>query len=471
MTVVTTIAEPVSVEYQLTKAEKQKIIFLMCTVLLFSVMNGTMFMIAVPDIARSFALLPSQVSWVVTGYIIIYAIGALMYGKLADIYPLKNLLTIGLTLFAAGSIVGFLAPNYFVVILARLIQASGASSIVALAFIVPTRYFPEARSRVLGIVSSTMAFASGIGPVIGGFVAGALNWQFLFLISVLVIVTIPFFRIWMPEEEKKNGKVDILGAVFIAIAVATLILFITMFYWIYIVASIGFFCLFSWRIFNSEIPFIRPDLFRNSAFRTTIISGFFAIMTMFGMMFMLPLMLSEVNGLNTLWIGLTLFPGAMAAAFTGKWAGILTDLRGSKPVVFLAFSLMIVGFFLLSTFIGGPVWVISVVVILSYIAFPFLQTSTANLISYALPRNEIGVGMGIYNLFNFMAGAFGGAIIGRVLDFEAGTRINPFSVAEGTSIIYSNVFAGLIVVTALNGCFFYLALRKNVRSKEYTSAN
>lgn len=79
--------------------------------------------------------------------------------------------------------------------------------------------------------------------------------------------------------------------------------------------------------------------------------------------------------------------------------------------------------------------------------------------------------MGIYNLFNFMAGAFGGAIIGRVLDFEAGTRINPFSVAEGTSIIYSNVFAGLIVVTALNGCFFYLALRKNERSKEYTSAN
>ncbi|UOR13695.1 MFS transporter [Halobacillus amylolyticus] len=453
-------AEQLSVEQNLTKSEKKKIIFLMCSVLLFSVMNGTMFMIAVPDIATSFSLLPSQVSWVVTGYIILYAIGALMYGKLADIYPLKTLLTIGLSLFAAGSILGFFSPNFLMVVFSRMIQAMGASSIVALAFIVPSRYFPEEKGRVLGIVSSTMAFASGIGPVIGGFVAGALNWQFLFLISALVLITIPFFRIWMPEEEKKEGKVDILGAVFIAIAVAALILFITLFTWWYILISIMFFSLFAWRIFNSDNPFIRPDLFRNAPYRTTIIAGFFAIMTMFGMMFMMPLMLSEVNGLNTLFIGLTLFPGAMAAAFMGRWAGILTDKRGSKQVVFIAFALMIIGFFLLSTFIGSPAWVISIVIIISYIAFPFIQTATANLISTVLPRNEIGVGMGVYNLFNFMSGAFGGAVIGKILDYETDMKLNPFSISQDHEIIYSNVFIGLVVLTILNGFFFYFAFKK-----------
>lgn len=417
-------------------------------------------MIAVPDIAKSFSLLPSQVSWVVTGYIIIYAIGALMYGKLADIYPLKTLLTIGLSLFVAGSIFGFFAPTFLMVVLSRMIQAAGASSIVAMAFIVPTRYFPEERGRVLGIVSSTMAFASGIGPVIGGFVAGALNWQFLFLISALVLLTIPFFRIWMPEEEKKEGKVDILGAVFIAIAVGSLILFITMFVWWYILISIVFFSLFAWRIFNSDNPFIHPDLFRNAPYRTTIIAGFFAIMTMFGMMFMMPLMLSEVNGLNTLFIGLTLFPGAMAAAFMGKWAGILTDKRGSKQVVYIAFALMIIGFFLLSTFTGSDAWVISIVIIVSYIAFPFIQTATANLISTVLPRNEIGVGMGIYNLFNFMSGALGGAIIGKMLDYESSVKLNPFSIAQGHEIVYSNVFIGLVVLTIFNGCFFYFAFKR-----------
>ncbi|MFD2507486.1 MFS transporter [Halalkalibacter alkalisediminis] len=451
-----------SAEYNLNESEKKKIIFLMCSVLLFSAMNGTMFMIAIPDIANSFSLSPSQVSWVVTGYIILYAVGALMYGKLADIYPLKILLTVGISFFVAGSLLGFFAPTYLIVILARMIQAAGAASIVALAFIVPTRYFPEERGRVLGIVSSTMAFASGIGPVIGGFVAGALNWQFLFLISALIIFTIPFFRIWMPEEKKKEGKVDILGAFLIAIAVATLILFITAFVWWYIVISICFFSLFAWRIFHSDNPFIHPDLFKNAPYRITIMAGFFGIMTMFGMMFMMPLMLSEVNGLNTLFIGLTLFPGAMAAAYVGKWAGVLTVNRGSKQVVYIAFVLMTLGFFLLSTFTGSSAWVISIVIIISYIAFPFIQTGTASLISIALPSNEIGVGIGIYNLFNLMSGAFGSAIIGKMLDNQSSMAFNVFSVAQGSGIIYSNVFIGLALLTILNGGFFYFAFKKLV---------
>ncbi|MET3508419.1 MFS transporter [Halalkalibacter oceani] len=454
------LAEQVRVEKALNQAEKKKLIFLICSVLLFSVMNGTMFMIAIPDIALSFSLSPSQVSWVVTGYIVIYAIGALMYGKLADIYPLKRLLTVGLSFFAFGSIFGFFAPNFEGVILARIIQAAGASSIVALVFIVPIRYFPEERGKVLGIVSSTMAFASGVGPVIGGFVAGALNWQYLFLISAFVLLTIPFFWKWMPDEQKNEGKVDILGAAFIALAVAALILFITLFNWWFLLGSILFFGLFTRRIMTHDNPFIRPDVFRNSSFRTTIFSGFLAIMTMFGMMFMLPLMLSEVNGLNTLYIGLTIFPAALTAAFAGNVAGSLSDRWGGKRVVYVAFMLMISGFLLLSTFSGSPAWVIGIVVLTSYIAFPFLQTGTASLISASLPKNEIGVGMGIYNLFNFMAGAFGGAIIGKMLDYDSEILLNPLSQAQGPAIIYSNVFIGLIGLTLVNGCFFYFFLRK-----------
>ena len=71
-------------------------------IIFFSVLNGMMFQVAIPDIAAEFALLPSEVSWVMTGYILVFAVGALMYGKLADIYPVKRLITIGLTLMNAG---------------------------------------------------------------------------------------------------------------------------------------------------------------------------------------------------------------------------------------------------------------------------------------------------------------------------------------------------------------------------------
>jgi DHA2 family metal-tetracycline-proton antiporter-like MFS transporter len=445
----------------LDQSAKRKIIFLLCTVLMFSVMNGTMFMIAVPDIANYFSLLPSQVSWVVTGYIIFYAIGALMYGKLADSYPLKKLLTIGLLLFSFGSLFGFFAPNYIMVVLARMIQAAGAATVPALVFIAPSRYFPNEKGKVLGIVSSTMAFASGIGPVIGGFIAGAFGWQYLFIISFFVVVTVPFFWVWLPEEEKQEGKVDIPGALMMAVGVATLILFITTLNWWILIVSLILFSLFTWRIFKAKYPFIRPDLFANIPFRTTILTSFLGIFTMFSMMFMIPLLLSEVNGLTTNLIGFVLFPGAVCAALIGGVAGRLTDRMGSRPVVYVALALMVSGFFLLSTFIGNAAWFISIVLIITYIAFPFLQTSTANLISTTLPRRQTGIGMGIYNLCNFMSGAFGGAIIGKILDHNAtGWAINPLAQAEGAAIIYSNLFFCLIILTLLNGTIFHFVFRR-----------
>ncbi|WP_202081535.1 MFS transporter [Caldalkalibacillus salinus] len=443
------------------QATKRKIVFLLCIILFFSVMNGTMFMIAVPDIQAHYQLLPSEVSWVVTGYIILYAVGALIYGKLADIYPLKKLIVIGLILFSTGSILGFLAPNYVTVVAARMVQATGAAAIPALGFIIPSRYFPNEKGRVLGVISSTMAFASGIGPVMGGFIVGVLSWQYLFLVSVLVLVTVPFFQKWMPDEEKKVGKVDMPGAGLIAAGVTTLILFITTFQWEYLLLSLIFFVLFAWQIRRSDDPFIRPDVFTNVPFRTTILAGFLGIFAMFSMMFMLPLFLSEVNHLDAMHIGFVLFPGAMGAALIGRLAGRLTDQYGSRRIVYLALGLMVTGFFLLSTFAGTPPWLVSIVLIVSYIAFPFLQTSTANLLSTVLPKERIGIGMGIYNLCNFMSGAFAGAIIGKMLDLnQTKMLLNPIAQADGVAMIYSNIFVGLVMLTVLNGAYFYLVFRK-----------
>lgn len=77
---------------------KKRLIRLVALILIFSVMNGTMFNVAIPDIADHFNLLPSQVSWVMTGYIMVNAVGALMYGKLADIFPIRSILTFGISM-------------------------------------------------------------------------------------------------------------------------------------------------------------------------------------------------------------------------------------------------------------------------------------------------------------------------------------------------------------------------------------
>ena len=82
-------------------AAHRRLIVFLATIVFFSVLNTTMFNVSLPDIAEQFHLLPSQVSWVVSGYVIIFAISSATYGRLADTYSIKTLVTIGLVLFNA----------------------------------------------------------------------------------------------------------------------------------------------------------------------------------------------------------------------------------------------------------------------------------------------------------------------------------------------------------------------------------
>lgn len=130
-----------------------KLLKILVVTLIFSVMNGTMFNVALPEIGKEFKLVPSQVSWIMTSYMVVYAVGSIVMGKLADKYRLKDLLTYGLLIFALGSLIGLLASEFWIIILGRVIQAAGASVLPATAMIIPIRYFaPEKRGERLELL-------------------------------------------------------------------------------------------------------------------------------------------------------------------------------------------------------------------------------------------------------------------------------------------------------------------------------
>lgn len=452
-------------------ANEKKLVRLLCFILLFSVMNVTMFNIVLPDIAQDFKLMPSEVSWVVTGYSIMYAIGSLTYGKLADIYPLKSLMTIGLLLFAAGSIIGFVSPNYALIVAARLIQSAGAAAIPALAMLLPVRLFPaERRGRVLGVIASAIAFASGVGPVVGGFISSSLNWRYLFLISVLTLVTLPFFRKWLPKEETRSGSFDIPGAVLLAGTVASFMLSITRWNGWYLLAGIILLALFGLRVITAKQPFVRVSLFRNRDYSSALISGFLALGVSFAIMFLTPMMLSKLSGVNTATIGLIMFPGAMSAALLGRYGGRWTDKKGSLFIIVIALILMLLGQLTLSTFSGHAVWMIAICLIFGNVGASFFQASMTKLVSTTLPAGQTGVGMGIFTLTNFMAGAITGAVISKIIDHSGtGVSLNPFAIS-GAASIYSNVYLALIAATVLNlGIVYVIFIRKRQKKQEAVS--
>ncbi|WLR50791.1 MFS transporter [Bacillus tianshenii] len=460
-----------TVDLELDAGQKKRLIILICTILAFSVMNGTMFNVAIPDISDTFQLKPSEVSWVMTGYILIFSIGSLMYGKLADIYPIRTLLTIGIALFSTGAFIGFLSPNYGTLVVARVLQAIGGATIPALSFLIPARFLPKERGRVFGIVSSTVAFASGIGPILGGVVTSLLNWRFLFLLSVAASFAIPLFRKWLPQEEKREGKIDYIGAALLAIAVANLLFFITTFLWYTAVTSAVFMGLFVWRTISVDEPFIQPEILKNIRYSTTVFTSFLSIAVLFGLIFVIPIMLADLYGFTAFQIGLVLFPGAMTSAFIGQVGGKIIDEKGGVPVVKAALMLIGTGTILISTFAGASAWVIATCLLISYLGFPLIQSSTADLLSSVLPDKQNGVGIGLFNLLNFLAGALSSAILGKVLDSKSvEISLNPLS-ASGENVIYSNVFLILTTIAVIALTTFTIMFIKTERKHNQVQNN
>ncbi|MBP1157231.1 MFS family permease [Paenibacillus sp. PvR052] len=210
-------------------------------IIFFSVLNETLFNVSTPSIAAQYGLTPSGVSWMLTTFIIFFGIGSVIYGKLSDIYSLKKLIVIGILIYNVGSVLGFVfQSSYALVIFSRAIQGAGASAIPALIMVVVVRYFSiEDRGKVFGILNSTIALAIGVGPVIGGFVSAAYHWSFLFLIPLCTLISIPFFRRSLPEEEVREGKVDVPGAILIGLGVGGMILFFSELRWYWLAAGGG----------------------------------------------------------------------------------------------------------------------------------------------------------------------------------------------------------------------------------------
>ncbi|UWG96465.1 MFS transporter [Dehalobacter sp. DCM] len=428
------------------------LIRVLALILVFSVMNATIFNIVLPVISLEYHLSPSQVSWILTSYMIVYAVGSVIYGKLADQYRLKDLLTFGLLFFAIGSIVGFLANQFWMIILARVLQAVGASVIPATAMIIPVRYFaPERRGKALGTSAMGLALGSAIGPIVAGLVTTFLNWHFLFFLSLLPLITLPLFRKYLDNERKQAGRIDFLGGGLLAGTVTLLLLAITMGKGLLFAAFVAVLSLFVFWIQRAKEPFIQPSLFQNRKYAIGLILVFLTNAFAFAMPFMTPLFLAKVNHLTPALIGLIMFPGALSSALMGRKGGQLADKKGNKLLVYTAASLIFFCYILLSSVVGvSPVFIVFIL-IFGNLGQTFMSIAMSNTVSQTLAREQVGIGMGLYAMLNFISGATSTSLIGKILDKNITEfHFNPL-IESSAGYIYSNiffVFAFLIVIVA-----------------------
>jgi MFS family permease len=154
-----------------------------------------------PDVARELGALNSGLyGWVFTAFFLGSLVGIAVVGGAVDRRGLVLPFLLGLGLFAAGLLIGGLAPTMPVLIAGRFLQGLGAGAIPPIAYVAIARSMPEAlRPRMFALLSTAWVLPGVIGPAIAGLVGETIGWRAVFLgllplIAVAAAFTLPAVR-------------------------------------------------------------------------------------------------------------------------------------------------------------------------------------------------------------------------------------------------------------------------------------
>src|ERR1700755_1733183 len=150
-------------------------------------LDGTVVHVALPAIGRDLGAGMSELQWVLNAYLLALASLILLGGSLGDRFGRVRIFLAGIAVFSLASGLCALAPTIGFLIGARLLQGIGAALLTpgSLALI-ETCMGPAERARAIGIWSGLSGVASAIGPLVGGYLVGAISWRAVFLINLPV---------------------------------------------------------------------------------------------------------------------------------------------------------------------------------------------------------------------------------------------------------------------------------------------
>ncbi|MEO3945983.1 MFS transporter [Gorillibacterium sp. CAU 1737] len=427
--------------------KEEKLLLVLRFTLMISVLNGSVFNLVLPDIARTYRLAPSQVSWVAAGYMLVYAVGSVVYGKLADRWRLRSLLTFGLVFFAVGSSLGAAAQSFGMVVAARVLQAAGSSVVPAAAMLVPVRFFPpERRGRALASNAVGTALGNAAGPVAAALIAGFAGWRFLFLLALLALIALPFlWRLLAHEPPLSGTPLDIAGALLLTGAALCLLLAVTRLDLPLAVMGIGLAALFVRRIRTARAPFVDPALFASRRYSLGLAIAFAANGIGFSLPFLMPQLLAQVNGLASSRVGWVMLPGALTSVLLGRRGGRYADKHGTRALFRVAAALQAACCLLLSTYAGGPVLVVGLIYVAGYLGQTLMLVALSGTVAADLRPEHAGVGMGFFSMLTFLSSAATATVLGRLLDLSMNRAINPFQ-QHPAAYGFSNLFAGELVL-------------------------
>ena len=436
------------------EVSRRLLIGVMVSAVFVSVLNSSMVNVVVPIIESDYGVTEAQVGWVITGFLLAFAIGIPLYGRVADVFSIRRAFTVGLLAFAAGSLLCASAPSLGMLVLGRIVQGAGGAAIPALSSVSVTKILPPGqRGAALGLIVSSVGIGAAVGPIVGGTVGTLAGWHYLFVGTfILTVLLIPAALYVLPGDSPEEARgFDLPGGILLGLAAGLFLFGITRgqvsgfgsagslaCFVAAVVAAAGF----GWRIRSAAEPFVSPALFENRAYVAAVVVGYFCMLANVSALVFVPLLVSEVNGLSPGQAGLVLTPGAVALAVISPLAGRWSDRIGGRPLIFAGLVTMLLSILSISTFGAGAMPVVAALGMLGVGAgFALANSPNINAAASALAPEEVGAGLGIFNGAFFLGGGTGPAVIGAFLaarkEADAGA-LNPLYGLD--AVAYSDAF-------------------------------
>ncbi len=383
---------------------------------------------ALPAIQKQFSIDERTVAWIFAVYVLFNLVGTPLMAKLSDTMDRRKIYILDVLLFAAGSLIVAVSPNFSTLIIGRSLQGFGAGGIFPVASAVIGDTFPEEkRGSALGLIGAVFGIAFIIGPALAG-VLLLLSWHWLFIINIPIAVVIIFMAIRiLPKSEGKPGsKFDWTGTILISIILAFLaysfnqinssefIKSITSWEVLpFIIISLALLPIFIKNENKTVDPLLRMKLLASRQVGLVSILAIGAGITEAAVVFVPPLLVSSFH-VTTSQASFMLIPIVLTMAIGSPSAGRMLDKLGSKIVLIIGSTLLTGGMFGLayasSTYFGF------------YVSASLIGLGSGFLIGAPLryimlkesKETERASAQGALRLFTGVGQLFGGAIVGAL---------------------------------------------------------
>ena len=319
------------------------IIAILFTGAFVAIFNQTLLNVALPSIMADFEIDASTAQWLVTAYMLVNGILIPASAYLIQRYSNRSIFIVAMSLFAAGTLLAAIAPAFSVLLIGRMIQASGAALMMPLLMNVMLAAFPvEKRGQAMGVFGLVMVVAPAIGPTLSGFIVEHYSWRVLFWI-VLPVAVIPLalgiFKLKNLTFQDRNISLDTgslilstlgFGGILYGFSSAGTMGWTDPVVMTTIAVGIVSLVIFIFRQLKLDEPLLQIRIYKYPMFALSSAISVVVSMSMFSAMILMPIYIQSIKGISPINSGLLMLPGALVMGVMSPVTGRLFDRFGAK---------------------------------------------------------------------------------------------------------------------------------------------